>query len=740
MTPIQYRASPGATDVRRWAQLVVSTVFALWIWTSVSAQTPRQFYASPTGLPVNDGTIGQPLDLATALSALSPVRPGDTLWLRGGVYRRPAAPDARGDLAVYVSTLNGTAAAPIVVRQYPGERATLDGNLSPSAPVLVVNGSYAWFWGFEITNSDVNRSSTRGDGVDTYGHHNRLINLVIHDTGQGVGFWATSQADDSDVYGSVISHVGWEGSDRGHGHSIYVQNINGVKRMTDNILFEGFSFGIHAYTQNGRIDNLTMTGNTVFNHGVLSVTGGPKANILFAGDQVAQSPTVVGNFGYLPAGSVGRLVEVSGCNNGRFQSNYLAGGTPFNIYSCSNTVVTGNTFYGPVAGSTQTTYPGNVYGTTPSGVFVGIRPNTYEAGRANITVFNWARQSSVPVDIAAAALAVGTQYEVRDAQNFFGPPVAAGVYNGSPITIPMAGLTATPVVGNAPIQPGHTGPEFAAFVLLPLGPPAPPPPPPPSAPRIDAVSPPSGPADGGLGMTISGSGFAAGATVLVGGAAATSVVVPNSNTISLVVPAHAPGTVDVAVTSGGQQAVRAAAFRYDPESPRLGPAVVVGSQVQLHWQAGGGTPVRGYALIASTAPGGSEFGPFPMGLATTTSAIVAPERYYVRVLADTAWGVLSSNEIAVVVGAPALPGTPMLSPASVSGRTVTLSWSAASGSPTAYVVVARYSAAGSPIATLGVAGTTLTVTAPPGTYVVSVVAVNAQGPGAESNQVVVTVP
>ena len=37
-------------------------------------------------------------------------------------------------------------------------------------------------------------------------------------------------------------------SDRGHGHSIYVQNVNGNKRIVDNILFDGFSFGIHAYT------------------------------------------------------------------------------------------------------------------------------------------------------------------------------------------------------------------------------------------------------------------------------------------------------------------------------------------------------------------------------------------------------------------------------------------------------------------------------------------------------------
>ena len=327
---------------------LLAFTFAAVAALSLSAAAPSAastYYVSPSGLPSNDGSQAHPLDLDTALSNQGPVRPGDTVWLRGGVYQRQPGPAYNGVTALYVSTLSGTAAAPIVVRQYPGERATLDGNLGPYLPVLVVDGSYTWFWGFEITNSNPNRSSTRGGGIDTYGHHNRFINLVIHDTGQGVGFWATSQADDSEIYGSVISHVGWEAADRGHGHSIYVQNVNGTKRMADNILFEGFSFGIHAYTENGRIDNLTVTGNIVFNHGNLSVTGGPKANILFAGGQVAQAPTVVGNFGYLPAGSAGRLLEVSECNNGRFQNNYLAGGAPFNIYSCSNTVATGNTLY-----------------------------------------------------------------------------------------------------------------------------------------------------------------------------------------------------------------------------------------------------------------------------------------------------------------------------------------------------------------------------------------------------------
>src|SRR5213078_3276221 len=64
----------------------------------------------------------RPWNLATALSGGNgKVQPGDTVWLRGGTYA-----------GQFRSTLTGTAAAPIVVRQYPGERAIIDGGGSTS--------------------------------------------------------------------------------------------------------------------------------------------------------------------------------------------------------------------------------------------------------------------------------------------------------------------------------------------------------------------------------------------------------------------------------------------------------------------------------------------------------------------------------------------------------------------------------------------------------------------------------
>src|SRR5205085_3895571 len=69
------------------------------------------------------------------------------------------------------------------------------------------------------------------------------------------------------------------------------------------------------------------------------------------------------------------------------------------------------------------------------------------------------------------------------------------------------------------------------------------------APSVSSIAPSSGPTAGGTSVTITGANFVSGATVQIGGAAATSVVFSNSTTITATTPAHAAGAVDVAVTN-----------------------------------------------------------------------------------------------------------------------------------------------------------------------------------------------
>jgi hypothetical protein len=100
-----------------------------------------------------------------------------------------------------------------------------------------------------------------------------------------------------------------------------------------------------------------------------------------------------------------------------------------------------------------------------SGTKVFVRPNRYEAGRAHLIVYNWDNLGSVTVDVSSV-LTPGAAYEVRNAQDFFAPPVLSGVFDGEPLVLPMTGLTVA--APNGPLlTPPPTGPTFNVFILLP---------------------------------------------------------------------------------------------------------------------------------------------------------------------------------------------------------------------------------------------------------------------------------
>jgi hypothetical protein len=96
---------------------------------------------------------------------------------------------------------------------------------------------------------------------------------------------------------------------------------------------------------------------------------------------------------------------------------------------------------------------------------VVVRPNQYEAGRANIIVYNWALQSSVSVDLSSV-LHPGEGFVVRNVQDFYGPPVVTGTYSGGALSLPMAGITAAAPLGRSYSSPAVTGPTFQVFVVM----------------------------------------------------------------------------------------------------------------------------------------------------------------------------------------------------------------------------------------------------------------------------------
>jgi len=77
------------------------------------------FYVSRDGKPDGKGSKKHPWDLATALSLSTKIKPGATIYLRGGAYR-----------GKFQCHLTGDSSKPITVRSYPGEWAKLDGYMT----------------------------------------------------------------------------------------------------------------------------------------------------------------------------------------------------------------------------------------------------------------------------------------------------------------------------------------------------------------------------------------------------------------------------------------------------------------------------------------------------------------------------------------------------------------------------------------------------------------------------------
>jgi hypothetical protein len=471
---------------------------------SLATAHAAEFFVSPTGSAQGNGSAQAPWNLSTALQATALVKPGDTIWILGGTYK-----------GAFTCTLSGSTGGPIVVRNYRNERAIIDGNLSGRAvtntPTLLMwTGGYVWFWGLELTNSDANRWSdvpgsnpptARAIGTDIRAPGVKLINCIIHDTGQGISAWAA--APGFEAYGNLVFNNGWESTDRGHGHGIYTQNDTGTKLFRHNVVLHQFGNGVNLYGSSAaNLKNITFDGNSFLN-GIQQYGGNtPTENFTYVNNR---SYNTAPQFGY-GAPSSGLMCANNYLARGLFLTTYTGAVTIQNntIYEQINdgqakligiTLPTGvaltnytfdyNTYYQSSrngsdywASGLGMTFSGwqkqglDAHGTyiptagpsyRPTGLKIFIEKNQYDPLKAIVTVFNWDRLTSVAVDLSAV-LSPGDTYELRNAEDYFGD-VTSGKYAGGNLSIPMTDHSLALPLGSTTAV-GPTGfPEFGVFFV-----------------------------------------------------------------------------------------------------------------------------------------------------------------------------------------------------------------------------------------------------------------------------------
>ncbi len=451
------------------------------------------YYVSPLGATGGDGSFASPWDLGTALEGGNGiVQPGDTVWVRGGNYV--------GD---FVTNLQGQAGAEITFRQYPGERATIDGQLQAGS-----SGNHLIFWGLEVMQSNGLHASLGGKpALYIRASNSRFINMVVHDAGtQGISFYVP--AINSEVYGCISYNNGQEDN---LDHGIYVHETD--KRVEDCVLFNNMANGIHAYETNPQ-RNVVIEGNISFNNGSIDPQAQPNgSNLLVRAKKGGSSGVqVLDNMLYFTREDDGENLRVG--DQRRFnnqdivvQGNYVKGGKAvLFIYEWEQLTVSDNVLIGLnspeivfwEARGAGTVWTNNSWHHDPTDAAwsfgnlaldfaawraasgagasdqasallppapqIFVRPNKYEPGRAHIAVYNWTQQGSVPVDLSGV-LGIGDEYELRNVQDVFGAPVLSGTYQGGVVNLPMSGVAPPVPLGRSTATPPRTGPEFDAFLL-----------------------------------------------------------------------------------------------------------------------------------------------------------------------------------------------------------------------------------------------------------------------------------
>ena len=464
----------------------------------------RDVYVSPQGTPRGDGTRAKPLDLGTALSRTAPVKPGDTVWLAGGVYRGPFTK---------AQTPAGTVQAPIVYRAGPGERATLTAG-KDDPYVLGTKSSHTWFWGLEISvGGDAPRG--RGCGVTILsGDGVKLINLAVHDNPNRSGVAAFNTGNDQEIYGCLLYRNGR--ASRRLAHGIYTQNTkeHTTKTVAECLIFDNFGFGVHCYGKAPALANYVFQGVVAFGNGLPKGNEGPTLNFLAGGHKRSDNIVVRECFTYYPeAGRIKRGADFGyiSAANGRLvlEGNYFIGGIPsMHVVNYRAATVRRNHIYSP-HGYVHLTAPSpeaaakydwneNTYYQCgqakpfssntnarhwryrptsrlytlaewretfgldrtsvlvpsktgrPEKLLVFKRVNKYEPDRVHVVIYNWPRTPAVELDLTDV-LEPGQGYRLVDVHDIWARPAVQGVFDGKPVSLGMGGPYA---------------PEFGCYLLL----------------------------------------------------------------------------------------------------------------------------------------------------------------------------------------------------------------------------------------------------------------------------------
>lgn len=203
------------------------------------------YFVSPSGRSGNSGTMSSPWDLATALSgAGGKIRPGDTIWVRGGTYPNGGR-----------MTAGGSSSANVTLSGYPGETAIIKRQFRSSA-------SYT-----TITNL-VFEGPIDGNTNQVYLHDLHHVTFTKNVIRNG-DYHAGLSVDES--HHMIITHnyIHDNGRSNQHDHGIYFKTTTGTGNViANNLLVRNAARGLSLHDNSGPgVYDVTVAHNTVVGNG-----------------------------------------------------------------------------------------------------------------------------------------------------------------------------------------------------------------------------------------------------------------------------------------------------------------------------------------------------------------------------------------------------------------------------------------------------------------------------------------
>jgi len=269
--------------------------------------------------------------------------------------------------------------------------------------------------------------------------------MIVHDV---LGTMFKSEAEKAKLHRCLFYNIGYIGSDKPHGHGMYIKNAIESKSISNCISINAFRHAIQLYSEAGdHADFVDMIGNVAINAGGPANLGGFKDFIAGAETNGVRLTGVklINNLLYNCRGNIGYALGVIGMirNDNYMPDGCIECGDVSYLENNNNTLI------------------------SESGIVQFCTVDDYDATKGNLTIYNWDLDNTVTADLTAlTGINVGNTVRLRSAEDYFNCYQDLVVAVGKTVTVNMqaAGKTVVTAIGHD-FTPATNFPEFGCFLI-----------------------------------------------------------------------------------------------------------------------------------------------------------------------------------------------------------------------------------------------------------------------------------